>query len=73
MCKKYLSLFKKIIEVKKVDYSKFKNKKKELEKFDYLINCSLSKKYIKYKYSESNDIDFKIAKKISNLRLRMVF
>ena len=65
---------KKIIEVKKVDYSKFKKiKKKELEKFDYLINCSLSKKYIKYKYSESNDIDFKIAKKISNLRLRMVF
>ena len=65
---------KKIIKVKKVDYSKFKKiKKKELEKFDYLINCSLSKRYIKYKYSESNDIDFKIAKKISNLRLRMVF
>ena len=65
---------KKIIEVKKVDYSKFKKiKKKELEKFDYLINCSLSKKYVKYKYSELNDIDFKIAKKISNLRLRMIF
>ena len=69
----YLYL-KKFFKINKVDYSKFKKlKKKELETFDYLINCSLSKKYVDYKYSELNDIDFKIAKKIYKTPLKMIF
>ena len=65
---------KKFFIIKKIDYSKFKKlKKKELETFDFLVNCSLSRKYIDYKYSELNDIDFKIAKKIYKTPLRMIF
>lgn len=64
----------KFFKIKKVDYSKYKKmKKKELETFDYLINCSLTEGYAKYKYHELNDIDFKIAKKISNLPIKMIF
>ena len=65
---------KKFFIIKKIDYYKFKKlKKKELETYDYLINCSLSRRYVDYKYSELNDIDFKIAKKIYKTPLRMIF
>ena len=35
-----------------------------LNKFDYVINCSINKKYINNTYSENNDFDFKIVKNL---------
>ena len=35
-----------------------------LNKFDYIINCSINKKYINNTYSENNDFDFKIIKNL---------
>ena len=69
----YLYL-KKFYKIKKIDYMSFeKLKKKELENFNFIINCSISEEYVNYKYSELNDIDFKIAKKISKTTLKMIF
>ena len=74
VAKNIYNYLKKSYKIKKIDYSSFKKlTKKELENFNYLINCSLSGKYVNYKYSELNDIDFKIAKKISKTTLKMVF
>jgi len=39
---------------------------KNLNKFDYVINCSISKKYISNSYSQNNDFDFKIVNKLGN-------
>ena len=65
---------KKYFIFKKISYLQFqKIKIKELTKFNYLINCSLSKKYVQNKYSESNDFDFQIAKKIYKTPIRMIF
>ena len=38
---------------------------KNLNKFDYVINCSINKKYINNSYSKTNDFDFKIVNKLS--------
>lgn len=74
VAKNIYNYLKKSYKIKKIDYSSFKKlTKKELENFNYLINCSLSGKYVNYKYSELNDIDFNIAKKISKTTLKMVF
>jgi len=35
-----------------------------LNKFDYIINCSINKKYINNIYSENNDFDFRIVKNL---------
>ena len=42
-------------------------KKKYLQKFDYIINCSTNKKFILKKYSKRNDLNLKIVKKIISL------
>ena len=58
----------------KVSYSQFnKISKKQLINFDYLINCSVSKKYVQNKYMTSNDLDLQIAKKISRLSIKMSY
>ena len=36
-----------------------------LNKFDYIINCSINKNYVKKVYSINNDIDLKIVKKLN--------
>ena len=36
-----------------------------LNKFDYIINCSINKKYIDKAYSKNNDIDLKIVSKLN--------
>jgi hypothetical protein len=60
--------------LKNVHYSRFnKISKKNLIDFDYIINCSISKKYVTNKYSELNDLDFKIAKKIFKFPIKMIF
>ena len=40
-------------------------------KFDYIINCSLNKSYIKNKYQSQNDNDLLIAKKIKNSKTKL--
>ena len=35
-----------------------------LNKFDYIINCSINKKYINEIYSKNNDFDLKIVKNL---------
>ena len=65
--------FKDYFIIKIYSYSQFyKIKKSELITFDYLINCTLSKKYIGNKYSELNDFDLQIAKKISKTSIKMI-
>ena len=38
---------------------------KKLNKFDYIINCAINKKYINEIYSKNNDFDFKIVKSLN--------
>ena len=60
--------------IKVFDYKKFLNLKKYyIKKFDFIINCSINKKYIQNKYSRNNDFNFMIAKKIKNLSTKMIF
>ena len=40
---------------------------------NYVINCSSNKQYVKKKYSEKNDFDFQISKKIKDLKCKMIF
>ncbi len=61
-------------KVKKISFYDFKRlKKNQINKFDFVINCSLLKKYTTKNYSEANDIDLQIAKKISKFPIRMIF
>jgi len=38
---------------------------KKLNKFDYIINCAINKKYINEVYSKDNDFDFNIVKNLN--------
>lgn len=55
-----------IKEFKKLD-------NKEVEKYDYICNCSITKKYQNYKYKLENDADIKIVDKIKNLKIKYIF
>ena len=56
------------------DYQKFLNvSPKLLLDVSYVINCSSNKKYVNKKYSEKNDFDFQISKKIKDLKCKMIF
>jgi nucleoside-diphosphate-sugar epimerase len=46
---------------------------KKIEKYDYICNCSISKKYQNHKYKLENDVDFEIINKIKNLRIKYIF
>jgi nucleoside-diphosphate-sugar epimerase len=46
---------------------------REVNKYDYIINCSTNIKYINYKYDEKNDFDFKIIKKIKGTKTKFIF
>ena len=60
--------------IKSYDYQKFLNvNPKILFDINYVINCSLNKKYVNKKYSEKNDFDFQISKKIKDLNCKMIF
>ena len=39
---------------------------------NYIINCSSNKKYVNKKYSEKNDFDFQISKKIKDLNCKYI-
>ena len=49
-----------IVKIKSFNSKSLKN----LNKFDYIINCSINKNYVKNVYSINNDIDLKIVKKL---------
>ena len=60
--------------IRKVSFTFFKNLKLNyIEKFDYILNCSILKNYIKKKYSIKNDIDTLIANKIIKLSCNYIF
>jgi len=67
-------LLKKKFDVKLYDYRKFLNIN-PIFFFDlsYVINCTSNKQYVKKKYSEKNDFDFQISKKIKDLNCKMIF
>ena len=50
-----------IVKIKSFNSKSLKN----INKFDYVINCSINKKYINKTYSRNNDFDFKIVNKLS--------
>tara|TARA_B100001123_G_C15059375_1_gene926923 strand:- start:49 stop:852 length:804 start_codon:yes stop_codon:yes gene_type:complete len=65
---------KKKIKVKKISYKKFKKQKlNNLNKYNYICNCSITKKYSSKSYKSKEDIDLYIIKKIKNLKLKFIF
>lgn len=69
----YSNLRKKL-SIKKISFEKFKKyNKTEINKFDYICNCSIKQNYIKKKYKAKNDIDFYIVKKIKKLLPKFIF
>tara|TARA_B110000977_G_C11050925_1_gene482277 strand:+ start:1296 stop:2120 length:825 start_codon:yes stop_codon:yes gene_type:complete len=55
---------KKFFFIKKINYKDFL--KKDYSDFNYVINCSINKKYLDNKYNEKLDNDLKIAKKLND-------
>jgi nucleoside-diphosphate-sugar epimerase len=67
-------LLKKKFKIISYDYRKFLNvNRKFLVDFEYVINCASNKQYVNKKYSEKNDFDFQISKKIKDLNCKMIF
>ena len=46
---------------------------KNLDSFDYIINCSIHPNYVRYKYNSKFDIDIKIAEKIIKNNSKYIF
>lgn len=69
----FLNLKKKI-NIKKIKYSEFIRKDSFfLSKFDFILNCSLHKKYVQKKYKKKYDFDYNILNKIINLNINYIF
>ena len=61
------------IKVCSLDFENFlKYQNKNINKFDIIINCTSNKKFIKNLYQIKNDNDLIIAKKIINLKTKLV-
>jgi len=61
------------IKVCSLDFENFlKYQNKNINKFDIIINCTSNKKFIKNQYQIKNDNDLIIAKKIINLKTKLV-
>lgn len=66
--------FKSRTNVKKISFSNFRKlKSKQIDKYHYIINCSLKSQYIKNKYNQKNDLDLYIANKIKKNNTKLVF
>ena len=63
---------KKYFFIKIIDFENFLRKKEDIKKFNYIINCSLNKKYITKKYNFKNDFDYIIAKEIKDLDINYI-
>ena len=69
-----IKLLKKKFDIKSYGYRKFLNvNRKFLLNVNYVINCTSNKQYVNKEYSEKNDFDFQISKKIKNLDCKMIF
>ena len=53
------------------EFQKLNNE--ELEKYNYICNCSITKKYQNNRYKSENDIDIKIINKIKKLKIKYIF
>ena len=61
------------IKVYSLSFESFlKNQNKNINKFDIIINCTSNKKFIKNLYQIKNDNDLIVAKKIINLKTKLV-
>ena len=66
--------FKSRTNVKKISFRDFRKlKSKQIDKYNYIINCSLKLQYIKNKYNQKNDLDLYIANKIKKNTTKLVF
>jgi nucleoside-diphosphate-sugar epimerase len=67
----------KFIKFKKktiLSYEKFlKLSSEELSKYDFICNCSVSKKYKFEKYNKKNDLDVLIYEKIKKINIKYIF
>ena len=60
--------------IKKISYSEFlRFPLRKIKPFNFIINCSIKKKYLSNKYYSKNDIDFQIAEKIKITSVKMIF
>ena len=67
---KYLKKFYKVKQISFKDLNKFKS---IINNFDYIVNTSINKNYINYKYKEKFDNDLKISKLINNQKIFYTF
>ena len=58
---------------KLIKFNQLNSIKKNINNFNYVINCSISKNYIKKKYNKNFDNDFKIATLINNTKTKYIF
>lgn len=68
----YLALKNKLL-IKLISYKEFNKFIKNIDKYDYICNCSLTKNYQREKYSTKYDLDYQIAKKIINSKIKYIF
>lgn len=67
------SFLKKKLKIKVISFEKFKIlNDKELSKYDYICNCSITRNYNNYKYKPKYDNDFFIAEKIKKLKVKYI-
>ena len=67
---KSLKIKKKLI----LNFNEFINlNEKTISQYDFVCNCAVNKKYKNNNYSIENDLDSKICKKISKLKIKYVF
>ena len=63
--------FKNIFDTKIIKFEELK--KVKLNNYNFIINCTINKKYINNKYNYNNDFDFKITKLIKNSNIKQIF
>ncbi len=71
--KNLTSYLKKFYLVSHKSYQNLNQYKSNLNKFDYVINTSINKKYIKEKYNFKNDNDLKISNHIKNKKTTYIY
>ena len=60
--------------IKNISYEEFKNiNLKEIENFDYICNCSITKNYSSKKYNKKFDNDLILANRIKGLNVKYIF
>jgi nucleoside-diphosphate-sugar epimerase len=65
------SYLKKLFYVKIISFKNLSNK--NLNNFDYIINCSIHPNYSRYKYNKNFDLDLKICKRILKNTTKYIF